>query len=172
MLSSHIRSISAKSKFNEMFGNPITNPQNRPLTRFDNVITLQRGFDLPDSSRKSNGIYPVYGSNGLIGYHDIPMAKNGIVTGRSGTIGQVYTIHGDYWPLNTTLFSIDTHGNNIVYLGTLLQCFDLTRFFSGTGVPTLNRNDVHKELIYDVPIEQQIAFSTYAEQCDKLKFNE
>ena len=164
------QSEKVKSKFNEMFGNPITNPQNRPLTRFDNVITLQRGFDLPDSSRKSNGIYPVYGSNGLIGYHDIPMAKNGIVTGRSGTIGQVYTIHGDYWPLNTTLFSIDTHGNNIVYLGTLLQCFDLTRFFSGTGVPTLNRNDVHKELIYDVPIEQQIAFSTYAEQCDKLKF--
>ena len=33
------------------------------------LITFQRGHDLPKSKMKG-GIYPVVGSNGIIGYHD------------------------------------------------------------------------------------------------------
>jgi type I restriction enzyme S subunit len=105
-----------------------------------------------------------------VGYHDVGMAKDGVVTGRSGTIGQVYCIRGEYWPLNTALFSMDTHGNNIVYLSYMLRYFDVTRFYNGTGVPTLNRNDVHKEKIYDIPVEEQERFARFAEQSNKSKF--
>ena len=153
-----------------MFGDPISNSQNRPTVRLDSVVTLQRGFDLPTSKRNENGSIPIFGSNGLLGYHDTSMAKDGVVTGRSGTIGQVYCVHGEYWPLNTSLFSIDTHGNNIDYLAYLLRYFDLTRFYNGTGVPTLNRNDVHRELIYDIPRDEQEHFVTFAKQSDKSKY--
>ena len=159
-----------KSQFIEMFGDPITNTQNRPVVRLDTVVTLQRGFDLPNTQRHEDGAIPIYGSNGLLGHHDSSMAKDGVVTGRSGTIGQVYCVHGAYWPLNTALFSIDTHGNNIDYLAYFLRYFDLTRFYNGTGVPTLNRNDVHKELVYTVPIDEQERFVRIAEQSDKSKF--
>ena len=159
-----------KSQFIEMFGNPLTNSQNRQLKPFIEVVTLHRGYDLPDSKRNQSGIIPIYGANGLVGYHDVSMAKDGVVTGRSGAIGEVYAVEGDYWPLNTALFSIDTHGNNVIYLQYLLKYFDIKRFGTGTGVPTLNRNDVHKEQIYDVPVPDQLKFTSLVKQADKSKY--
>ena len=158
-----------QSQFIEMFGDPKTNSHQRPTVRFDNVVTLQRGFDLPEKKRNSEGNIPIYGSNGILGYHDKAMAHDGIVTGRSGTMGEVFCITGDYWPLNTTLFSKDTHGNNIEYLCYLMRYFDVSRFCTGTGVPTLNRNEVHAQQIYDIKIDEQNKFIAIAEQADKSK---
>ncbi len=151
-----------------MFGDPISNSKKLPLTHLENIVKLQRGFDLPIQSREKGDI-PIYGSNGILGYHCNSKAKCGIITGRSGTIGKVEYCQGEFWPLNTTLFSINTNGNNIVYLSYLLQYFDLKRFFNGTGVPTLNRNIIHKEMVFDISLELQNEFSLFVEQLDKSK---
>lgn len=156
-----------KSQFIEMFGDPQTNSQGRKSVRFDEVLTLQRGHDLPEKERKNDGVIPIYGSNGFVGYHTESKAKDGIVTGRSGTIGKVYCIKGDYWPLNTSLYSIDNHGNNLTYLKFMVEAFDVSRFSNGTGVPTLNRNDIHKEMIPLVDVSEQEAFEVIAQQADK-----
>ena len=158
-----------KSRFVEMFGDVRTNTKGWPVGRFDEVIRLQRGFDLPVQSRKHKGQIPIYGSNGLLGYHDEPKAFDGIVTGRSGTIGKVYCVKGAYWPLNTSLFSIDTHGNDITYLVYLVQMFDLSRFCAGTGVPTLNRNDVHCQPLMQTPLALQRKFAAFVAEVDKSK---
>ena len=72
-----------------------------PLKEF---IPLQRGFDLPNSQVKT-GPYPVVYSNGIARYHAKAMAQGpGVVTGRSGTIGKVHFVEGDYWPHNTSLW--------------------------------------------------------------------
>ena len=92
-----------------------------------------------------------------------------MITGRSGSIGKVYYTKKDYWPLNTSLFSVDLHGNNIVYLAYLLELFDLSRFADGTGVPTLNRNNVHNKQIINVPVEEQIVFADFVKQVDKSR---
>ena len=144
-----------KARFVEMFGDPIRNTQNRPTTEFINVVKMQRGFDLPVQDRQQDGEIPVYGSNGALDYHNVAKIHGGVITGRSGTIGKVFYTEGDFWPLNTSLFSADTHGNNVIYLGYLLQLFDLTRFVEGTGVPTLNRNMFHNKQIIDVPIDER-----------------
>ena len=159
-----------KSRFVEMFGDVRTNTKGWPVGRFDEVIRLQRGFDLPVQSRKHKGQIPIYGSNGLLGYHDEPKAFDGIVTGRSGTIGKVYCVKGAYWPLNTSLFSIDTHGNDITYLAYLVQMFDLSRFCAGTGVPTLNRNDVHCQPLMQTPLVLQREFAAFVAEVDKSEF--
>lgn len=51
-----------KSRFIELFGDPIKNTQHRPTTAFVNVVTMQRGFDLPVQDREQSGNIPVYGS--------------------------------------------------------------------------------------------------------------
>lgn len=160
-----------KSRFIELFGDPIKNTQHRPTTAFVNVVTMQRGFDLPVQDREQSGNIPVYGSNGVLDNHNQAKACNGgVITGRSGTIGKVFYTRGAYWPLNTTLFSVDTHENNIIYLAHLLRMFNLARFTEGTGVPTLNRNKFHSVPIIDVPIDEQNQFATFVEQVDKSKF--
>ncbi len=95
-----------KARFVEMFGDPIYNSQHFPTTEFVNVVTLQRGYDLPVYNRNSGGLIPIYGANGILDYHNEAKSRNGVITGRSGTIGKVYYCEGFFWPLNTTLFSI------------------------------------------------------------------
>ena len=159
-----------KARFVEMFGDPIRNTQNRPTTEFINVVRMQRGFDLPVQDRQQDGKIPVYGSNGVLDHHNVAKIQGGgVITGRSGTIGKVFYTEGDYWPLNTSLFSVDTHGNNVIYLAYLLQLFNLTRFVEGTGVPTLNRNMFHNKQIIDAPIEEQNQFADFVRQINKSK---
>lgn len=158
-----------KSKFVEMFGDPITNSKNFPTKKVIDVVTLQRGYDLPIQDRDSTGSIPVYGSNGQLGTHSISKIDKGIVTGRSGTIGEVHLCNEPFWPLNTTLFSNNTHGNNLIYLKYLLDFFDLKRFKSGVGVPTLNRNEFHDEQIIDVDFELQTTFAEYVQKIDSAK---
>jgi len=161
-----------KARFVELFGDPIRNTQNRPTTDFINVVKMQRGFDLPVQDRQQDGDIPVFGSNGALDRHNVAKVQGGgVITGRSGTIGKVYYTEGDYWPLNTSLFSVDTHGNNIIYLAYLLQMYDLSRFTEGTGVPTLNRNKFHNKPIIDVPLNEQEQFATFVKQTDKSKLS-
>lgn len=111
------------------------------------VATLQRGFDLPIQNRIC-GEYPMATSNGITDYHnEYKILGPGVFTGRSGTIGNVFYIEKNYWPHNTTLYVKDFHGNNKKFIYYLLHQFNLKSFYSGTGVPTLNRNIVHKEKI-------------------------
>ena len=160
-----------KARFVELFGDPIRNTQNRPTTEFINVVKMKRGFDLPVQDRQQDGNVPVFGSNGALDRHNVAkVCGGGVITGRSGTIGKVYYTEGDYWPLNTSLFSVDTHGNNIIYLAYLIQMYDLSRFTEGTGVPTLNRNKFHNKLIIDVPLNEQILFADFVKEVDKSKF--
>ena len=159
-----------KSRFIEMFGDPQNNNKQFPTKKLIDVVTLQRGHDLPVQNRDSHGSVPVYGSNGVLGFHTIAKCDRGIITGRSGTIGEVYGSEEPFWPLNTTLYSNNTHGNNLIYLKYLLMFFNLKRFKSGAGVPTLNRNEFHGKEIMDVPIELQNEIADFVKLIYKSKF--
>ena len=109
-------------------------------TKFRDFCLLKRGFDLP-ASQRVKGDYPLVSSSGVIDCHNTAQVKGpGVVTGRSGTIGKVFYIEGDYWPLNTTLYSEKLFGNDARYVCYYLHTFDFKSFSSSTAVPTLNRN--------------------------------
>ena len=114
------------------------------LKRIDEISPLQRGFDLPSHSLQVGSVPVVY-SNGIINHHnESKCVAPGIVTGRSGTIGRLtYIESGPYWPHNTSLWVTDFKGNIPLFVYYLLEHIDLSKFSSGSGVPTLNRNDVH-----------------------------
>ena len=122
------------------------------------VAPLQRGFDLPSDLIRPGEIPIVY-SNGVQKYHEVGMATApGLVTGRSGTIGKLHFIeNGEYWPHNTSLWVTDFKGNVPRFVYYLYDSIGMDRFSSGSGVPTLNRNDVHafSSPIPESPSEQQ-----------------
>lgn len=71
--------------------------------RLGDFIELKRGYDLPQAKRVSGPI-PLVSSSGVSDYHAEAMVKGpGVITGRYGTIGQVYFVEDDFWPLNTAL---------------------------------------------------------------------
>lgn len=108
---------------------------------FKEFCYLNRGFDLPIQNRVK-GKVPLVASNGIIDYVDrANVIGPGVVTGRSGTIGKVFYIKEDYWPLNTALYSKDCCGNNAKYIYYYLSSFNFKQYSSSTAVPTLNRNN-------------------------------
>jgi type I restriction enzyme S subunit len=113
------------------------------VRRLEDVAPLQRGFDLPNPMLRS-GPYPVVYSNGVLNHHASFQTQGpGVVTGRSGTIGTVTFVDGPYWPHNTSLWVTsfkDSDPRFVFYLYTHIR---FERFATGSGVPTLNRNDVH-----------------------------
>jgi type I restriction enzyme S subunit len=134
------------------------------------VATLQRGFDLPTQNRVA-GEYPLVTSSGVTDTHHKSAVKGpGVVTGRSGSIGNVFFIEEDFWPLNTVLYVKDFHGNDPRFVCHLLRNFHLERFATGAGVPTLNRNFVHDELV-KVPTlsEQQRIVAFLDETFDEIE---
>ena len=107
------------------------------------VLTLQRGFDLPLQERKA-GTFPIIASTGPVGvHHEAQVTAPGVVIGRSGSIGGGQFITTDFWPLNTTLWVKDFKGNHPRFCYYLLRGIDFSSFNVGSGVPTLNRNHVH-----------------------------
>ncbi len=134
-----------------------------------NFLELQRGVDLPVQDRR-DGDVPILGSNGLLGFHDISVSEGpGVITGRSGTIGKVFYAEGKYWPLNTALYVKDFKGNLPKFVYYKLGAIGLERFSTGTGVPTLNRNVAHKEVVTFPPLpEQQKISSVLTAIDDKL----
>ena len=112
-------------------------------TLFD-LIELQRGFDLPTQNREE-GIYPIFASTGTNEKHnEFKVRAPGIVTGRSGSLGEVFYVDEDFWPLNTTLWVKHFKRATPIYSYYVLKGINMIDYNGGSAVPTLNRNDIHR----------------------------
>ena len=128
-------------------------PMGWEIGQLQDLLVLQRGFDLPAAERTEGG-YPLIAASGPSGTHHIAMAKGpGVVTGRSGVLGKVFLTLEDYWPLNTTLWVKEFKRATPCYAFELLRLLDFASFNAGSAVPTLNRNHVHSLRYVLPPIE-------------------
>lgn len=115
--------------------------------RLGDLITLKRGYDLPEKVRV-NGPYPVISSAGVSGWHnEYKVEGPGVVTGRYGTLGEMYYTEGKYWPHNTALYVQDFKGNDPKYVYYLLSCLGRIRTSDKSAVPGVNRNELHEMAI-------------------------
>lgn len=139
--------------------------------RFKEFAILQRGCDLTDNEVMP-GRFPVVKSNGVtIRHNQFFVHPPGVVTGRSGTIGKAFYIEEKFWAHNTTLYVKDFKGNVPKYIYYLILSMDFSKYFAGTTVPTLNRNDIHK-LKVSVPElyeEQQKIVYLLDESCKRME---
>ena len=135
-------------------------------------ITLKRGFDLPQQKRE-DGQVPIFSSSGITGTHSTAMVNApGVITGRYGTIGEVFYAAEDFWPLNTTLFVENFHGNDAKFIYYFLKTLEWSKFTSASAVPGINRNTVHKETVSlpDIETQRRIA-STLSMLDEKIRTN-
>lgn len=114
--------------------------------KLGDVMTLHRGYDLPNA-RRIDGDVPIIGSSGVSGFHNVARlhGKN-VITGRYGTIGKVFYHDGPCWPLNTALYVEDFHGNNERYIAYLLEAILASPMINGgdkSTVPGVDRNALH-----------------------------
>lgn len=107
------------------------------------VVKLQRGHDLPDRLRVEGPI-PIVSSAGITGRHNVAKAEPpGVVTGRYGTIGEVFFLEEPYWPLNTALYVVDFKGNDPRFVAYLLRNTLKNYRSEKAAVPGVDRNVLH-----------------------------
>jgi type I restriction enzyme S subunit len=114
---------------------------NWKLIKFRDFIELQRGHDLP-SSERIDGPYPVIGSAGINGYHNVAKVSSpGVTLGRSGaSFGKAFFVNEDYWPHNACLYVKNFKGNDKKFVYYFLKVNDFSSLNSGSAQPSLNRN--------------------------------
>jgi len=136
-------------------------------TTLGQLVTFQRGHDLSQTQFKE-GIYPIVGSNGIIGYHnEFTTKKNGITIGRSGNIGSPSYIDKDFWAHNTTLYVKEFHNSHPKFIYYLLKTLDFQSFNSGSAVPSLNRNYIHPYPLNAPDYDEQVKIADVLSSLDR-----
>lgn len=124
------------------------------------LCELKRGYDLPVAQR-SPGSVPIISSSGVSGFHSTAMTDGpGVVTGRYGTIGEVFFIDEPYWPLNTALYVRDFKGHSPHVVYYTLSGLDFGIYSDKGAVPGINRNHLHQAPIVVAPAPVQEAFES------------
>jgi type I restriction enzyme S subunit len=142
--------------------------------RLGEVCEFEYGSGLPERDR-SGGPVPVFGSNGVIGYHNAAITQGStIIIGRKGSIGQVNYSKVPCWPIDTTYY-IDSSKTNcdLIWLYWLLRWLQLDLLNKATGVPGLNRQDAYSQITALPPLLEQRRIATELKekmaQAEKLR---
>ncbi|MCD6459175.1 restriction endonuclease subunit S [bacterium] len=118
------------------------------------MVKVVYGKGLPKRERKSCGTIPVYGSGGVVGFHDASLIEcPSIIIARKGSIGNVFLTKKKSWPIDTVYYlkdiSIDIE---YLYYFLISQNFKNT----STAVPSLRREDLERIcVIYPKEIDNQ-----------------
>jgi len=120
------------------------------------ICKLEYGNNLTDKMRKGGSV-PVYGSAGIVGWHDSPLTKSPtLIVGRKGSVGNVFYSEIPCFPIDTTYYVEETLCNeNLRWLELFLSNFNLRQLNMATAVPGLNRNIAHLIQIPLPPLSEQ-----------------
>ncbi len=132
-------------------------PSNWRVVCLGKAIELAYGKSLPKGAR-SNGRIPVYGSNGIAGWHNKALVNEPtIIVGRKGSAGAVQFVEEPCYPIDTTYFVRvrPEFSFDLRFLFYLLRELDLSRLRTATGVPGLTRDDAYQEQVPVPPLDEQ-----------------
>jgi type I restriction enzyme, S subunit len=132
------------------------------------------GRGLKEDKRRPGNI-PVYGSNGVVGWHDEKLVDGpGIIVGRKGNPGTVKWSAKDFFPIDTTFYVIPKDRNQSMYYLYHALCWqDLTSLAADSAVPGLNRNLAYMNEILIPPSQLLEVFDNQVSALDaRYQLNE
>ncbi len=118
-------------------------PKGWVIKELGEIVELAYGKGLREKER-FGGRIPVYGSSGVVGYHNKPLVNGpGIIVGRKGNVGSVFWEDGDFFPIDTTFYVVSTLSLFFIYYNLLFASFTNT----DSAVPGLSRPQAYKTKI-------------------------
>ena len=131
------------------------------------------GKGLPVGKRNPSGVIPVFGSNGIVGYHDSSLTDGPtIIIGRKGTVGAVHYSPIPCWPIDTTFFITGNDSALTRFKYYALSVLGLEHMNSDSAVPGLNRSDAHaRTLLLPEESEQRAIAHILGTLDDKIELN-
>ncbi|WP_018403878.1 restriction endonuclease subunit S [Marinobacter gelidimuriae] len=131
-------------------------PEGWLRTSVGTILEFSYGKGLVKNSRNEQGPFPVYGSSGIVGYHDDFIVEGPkVIVGRKGAAGAVHLCLDNCWPIDTTYFININVGVDVKFAYYLLKNLRLNQFETSTAIPGLNRDDAYRLSISLPPLNEQ-----------------
>ena len=155
--------------FQEMFGDPLNNNKNLTKEKIGKIFTLTSGKFIPSKELDTNGQYPVYGGNGINGYHNEFLFEDSkICIGRVGVkCGCVHKTKPNSWITDNALY-INNYliPINETYLKEALTQINLNQYAKRAAQPVISQTTIYNQYILLPPIEQQELFAKKVQEIE------
>lgn len=143
------------------------------FTRWGDLATLEYGKSLREYENTS-GDFPVYGTNGLIGYTDKPLCPfPSVIIGRKGAYRGIHYSSKPFFVIDTA-FYLKPKTNNVDLLFAYYQLLtqDINSMDSGSAIPSTSREDFYnlEVKLPPLPIQRRIA-GILSSLDDKIEHN-
>lgn len=161
-----------QSTFLDMFGDPVTNPMGWETPTLGKVVKVKSGDGLVAKDMATDGEYPVYGGNGINGYHDAYMFEEPkIVLGRVGVYcGVVHLTKPKSWVTDNALYVREfLQPIHPTYLVEILRIANLNQYASQAAQPLISGSRIYPVKIILPPLDLQHRFATIVESVERQK---
>ena len=139
------------------------------IKTLSSIISFSNGKKRP----KGNGLIPIYGGNGVLGYTDSYNNNDCVIIGRVGVYcGSVYYEGGQCWVSDNAIAALPLNGNDVHYIYYLLKNLHLNERRIGTSKPLLTQS-ILNGIECNIPEinEQQRIASILSAIDDKIELN-
>ncbi|HGK1716772.1 TPA: restriction endonuclease subunit S [Streptococcus pneumoniae] len=159
-----------KSRFNEMFGDPLNNNKKFAVKTGQQCFKFSSGKFLDKHDRVFEG-YPAYGGNGIAWKSRKYLIDNPtIIIGRVGAYcGNVRTTHGKVWISDNAIYIKEFKNSdfNLVFLLELMKVIDFSKFADFSGQPKITQKPLENQKYILPPLALQNEFADFVVQIDK-----
>lgn len=130
-------------------------PEGWELKKLENVISAKNGKAIASKELDDYGLFPVYGSNGVIGYANKSNAEDSIVVGRVGAYcGSIEYYDKKLWSTdNTIVCKSDSKRFPNIMAAYYLKALKLRNYATGSAQPMLTQNLILKREVV-IPTEE------------------
>lgn len=132
---------------------------NWDLKSWSEVLEIKNGKNQRKVVDK-NGIYPIYGSGGIMGYANDYLCEAGTtIIGRKGSINNPIFVNERFWNVDTAFGLVPKKGLDNRYFYYFCSTYNFLKHNKATTLPSLTKTDLLKIQIPlpPLPIQQKIA---------------
>lgn len=148
--------------FHEMFGVPATNPKGFSKKPLGDLIRVKSGDSLPAKDMDAGGKFPVYGGNGVSGYHGKFMFEQQVVViGRVGVYcGAVHLSEPKSWVTDNALYVCELKKDfELLYLVAALRLANFNQYAGRAAQPLVSGSRIYPVPILVPPLTLQKEFA-------------
>lgn len=161
-----------QSIFLDLFGDPVTNPKKLSKRPLGELLRVKSGDSVLVSELSDSGAFPVYGGNGINGYHTQFMFQSPmIVIGRVGAYcGVIHITKPNAWVTDNALFVIDMSPElELGYLAEALKIANLNQYAGRAAQPLVSGSRIYPVNILVPPLPLQREFARRVTAVERLK---
>lgn len=146
-------------------------PNDWKVSRVGNFFSFSSGDSLTNEEIRDEGMYVVYGANGIRGYYSkYNLAEKRILLGRVGALaGNVHIVDGKVWVTEHALIASNKLDLVEEYYGYVFESMNLIQYSKSSAQPVIS-GDTLQKLRFPVPkLSEQQAIADYLDEtCSKI----